>query len=76
MAKFSHIKKIDLGAQQQVAERFSELEKRLEDKIKDLDTRINDFQSDQQVQDNRFFTLVFLLLSTAFGVLGKLIKLY
>ncbi len=44
--------------------------------IKGIHTELTDIKVNQRAQDTRFFSLIFLILTTAIGISAKLAKLY
>jgi hypothetical protein len=49
---------------------------KLEAEIKGIHTELTDIKVNQRAQDTRFFSLIFLILTTAIGISAKLAKLY
>jgi roadblock/LC7 domain-containing protein len=44
--------------------------------IKGIHNELANIRSDQKAQDTRFWSLVFLILTTSIGAIGKLAKFY
>jgi hypothetical protein len=44
--------------------------------IKGIHTELTDIKTNQRAPDNRFFALIFFILTTAIGITAKLAKLY
>ncbi len=74
------------ATQQQIAEMDKRIEiglsevkgeiKEVKAEIKGIHTEITDIKTNQRAQDNRFFALIFFILTTAIGISAKLAKLY
>lgn len=52
------------------------VEAKLEGKIDTINAELTNIKNNQKAQDTRFWSLIFLLLTTAIGVSAKLAKLY
>jgi hypothetical protein len=50
--------------------------KEVKAEIKGIHTELTDIKTNQRAQDNRFFALIFFILTTAIGITAKLAKLY
>jgi septal ring factor EnvC (AmiA/AmiB activator) len=48
----------------------------LEGKIDTINAELTIIKSNQKAQDARFWTLIFLIITTSIGVIGKLAKFY
>jgi hypothetical protein len=44
--------------------------------IKGIHTELTDIKSNQKAQDARFWSLVFLIIASLIGAIGKIVKLY
>jgi NAD(P)H-nitrite reductase large subunit len=68
-----------MATQKQIAEIDKRIEVglgKVETEIKGIHTELTDIKTNQRAQDNRFFGLIFFILTTAIGISAKLAKLY
>jgi Skp family chaperone for outer membrane proteins len=52
------------------------IESKLEGKIDTMNAELSNIKSNQKSQDTRFWSLIFLIITTSIGVIGKLAKFY
>jgi Spy/CpxP family protein refolding chaperone len=75
-----------LSTQKQIADGHEAIQKQItgvevglaevKAEIKGIHTELTDIKLNQRAQDTRFFSLIFLILTTAIGISAKLAKLY
>lgn len=56
--------------------KIDQVEAKLEGKIDTVNAELSAIKSNQKAQDTRFWSLVFLILTTAIGLSAKLAKIY
>jgi hypothetical protein len=90
LATQQQIAELALSTQQQIAELkgdireakaelagdIREVKAELGGKIDTINAELTIIKSNQKAQDARFWTLIFLIITTSIGVIGKLAKFY